>query len=143
MGNHNTNKGRRIASYGVPRPHTRKPRPHIWKTGPDPVLHKKYLTWLQQRNQALWRDEGWDIDFAAWCKLWEQHWEARGRTKGSYCMTRKDWSLPWTLDNVQVITRSEHAVAQGHAKAAGWSSIAQKRKRYRRRQQELNLASDD
>lgn len=141
---HNTNKGRILKSRGVPRPHTRKPRPHIWKSGPDPVQHKKYLTWLQQRNQALFRDEGWSIDFDAWCELWRDKWDLRGRTKGSYCMTRIDWSLPWTLDNVQVITRSEHAVAQGRAKAAGWCSIAQKRKRYRRgTQQELDLASDD
>lgn len=137
---HNTNKGRRLSSRGVPRPNSRGPRPQVWKVGPDPVLHKKYLVYLQQRNQAQWREEGWDIDFASWCRLWADHWEQRGRTKGSYCMTRVDWSLPWTLDNVHVITRSEHAIAQGRAKASGWSSIAQKRRRARRgQQQELDL----
>lgn len=143
MAPHNTNKGRVLKSRGVPRPHTRKPRPHIWKSGPDPVQHKKYLTWLQQRNQALFRDEGWNIDFADWCKLWADKWDLRGRTRGSYCMTRRDWSLPWTLDNVHVITRSEHAKAQGAAKAAGWCSIAQKRRKYRRGQQELDFAGND
>jgi hypothetical protein len=140
---HNTNKGQRLSSYGVPRPHCRGPRPQVWRTGPDPVLHKKYLTWLQQRNQALWRDEGWTIDFETWCGLWAERWEQRGRQRGDYCMTRVDWSLPWTVDNVQVITRSEHAKAQGHARAAGWCSIAQKRKRGRKRQGELDLASND
>lgn len=139
---HNTNKGRRIASYGVPRPHTRKPRPHLWRAGPDPVRHKKYLTWLQQRNQALYRDEGWDIDFEPWCELWAEHWDLRGRTRGSYCMTRRDWSLPWTVDNVHVITRSEHAAAQGQARAAGWTSVAQRRRRGRRGQMTLNLGDD-
>lgn len=127
----NTNKGRTISTKGIPRPHCRKPRPHLWITGPDPVLHKKYLTWLQQRNQALFRDEGWTIEFKDWLLLWQEHWHQRGRERGHYCMTRKDWSLPWTLDNVHVITRSEHAKTQGHARAAGWCSIAQKRKKAR------------
>ena len=142
---HNTNKGRRLSSYGIPRPHTRGPRPQVWRTGPDPVLHKKYLTWLQQRNQAQWRDEGWTIDFDVWCGLWAEHWESRGRQRGDYCMTRKDWSLPWTVDNVQVITRSEHAKAQGDARASGWCSVAQKRRRGRKPkpQGELDFASDD
>ena len=140
---HNTNKGRTISTKGIPRPNARGPRPQVWRTGPDPVLHKKYLTWLQQRNQALWRDEGWTIDFVTWQGLWGDKWDLRGREKGCYCMTRVDWSLPWTVDNVQVITRSEHAKAQGHARAQGWCSIAQKRKRGRKRQGELDLASDD
>lgn len=129
----------------APRPQSRGPRPQIWLTGPDPVLHKKYLTWLQQRNQAQWRDEGWHIDFEAWCALWAERWDQRGRQRGDYCMTRIDWSLPWTLDNVHVITRSEHAKAQGDARASGWCSIAQKRKRGRKGQLKLDLdhASDD
>jgi hypothetical protein len=114
------------------KPHTKswgKKRPHLWVTGPDPVLHKKYLVWLQQRNQALWREEGWHIEFADWCKLWADLWHARGRARGDYCMTRLDWGLPWTLDNVHVITRSEHARIQGNARAAGWCSIARKRQK--------------
>ena len=117
------------------RPHTAswgKQRPHLWVTGPDPVRHKKYLVWLQQRNQALWREEGWHIDFDAWCEIWGDLWDLRGRQRGHYCMTRRDWGRPWTLDNVHVITRSEHARAQGNARAAGWCSIAHKRARARK-----------
>ena len=135
----NTNKGRRLKNYGIPRPHTRGPRPQMWVSGPDPEVHKRYRVWIQQRNQALWRDEGWHIDFDVWCGLWAQHWHQRGRQRGDYCMTRVDWSLPWTVENVQVITRSEHAKAQGHARAAGWCSIAQKRKRGRKGQLTLTL----
>ena len=112
------------------KPHTvawGKKRPHLWVTGPDPVLHKKYLVWLQQRNQALWREEGWHIDFETWCRLWGDLWHNRGRHRGDYCMTRLDWSLPWTVDNVHVVTRTEHAKKQGNARAAGWCSIARKR----------------
>ena len=103
-----------------PRPHTRGPRPHIWITGPDPVTHQKYLVWLQQKNQAQFRSEGWHIDFDAWCEIWGTAWPSRGRERGSLCMTRLDWSAPWTLDNVMIVTREQHAKTQGLARAARW-----------------------
>jgi len=127
------------STKGIPRPNSRGLRPHLWRVGPDPDLHAKYRVWLQQRNQALWRDEGWEISFADWVKLWGDLWLLRGRTRGTYCMTRVDWSLPWTLDNVRIATREEHAKMQGDARAAGWCSIAQKRRRGRRPQGELDL----
>jgi hypothetical protein len=128
----NTNKGRRLKSFGVPRPETRKPRPHVWKVGPDPVEHKKYLVWLQQRNQANYREEGWELDFELWKELWGDHWLLRGRQRGTWCMSRRDWSLPWTRENTVVITREEHARLQGQAVRNGWRSIAQKKNRIRR-----------
>ena len=123
----------------APRPQSRGPRPQVWCTGPDPVTHEKYRVWLQQKNQAQWRDEGWSIGFTDWCTLWAERWDQRGREKGCYCMTRLDWSLPWTLDNVKITTREEHARLQGLARAAGWSSLAQKRARARRGQMNLDL----
>ena len=134
---HNTNRGRRLSSYGVPRPHTTGPRPQVWKSGTDPVRHEQFRVWGQQKNQAQWREEGWDIAFDAWCDLWNAsgQWLNRGRERGCYCMSRLDWSLPWTADNVAIITREAHAKMQGHARASGWSSIAQKRARARREQE--------
>ena len=131
---HNTNRGRRLSSYGVPRPHTMGPRPQVWKSGTDPVRHEQFRVWGQQKNQAQWREEGWDIGFDAWCDLWNAsgQWLNRGRERGCYCMSRLDWSIPWTLDNVAIITREEHARMQGDARARGWSSIAQKRRRAER-----------
>lgn len=126
---HNTNKGRALKNRGVPRPHTRKPRPHLWRVGPDPVLHDKYRVWLQQRNQAQWRGEGWHIPFEAWVKIWGDLWELRGRTRGTYCMTRCDWTESWTTDNVRIATREEHAKMQGAAVRAGIVSAAQQRRR--------------
>ena len=123
----------------APRPQSRGPRPQVWCTGPDPVTHEKYRVWLQQKNQAQWRDEGWSIGFTDWCGLWTERWDQRGREKGCYCMTRIDWSLAWTLDNVKITTREEHAKLQGLARAAGWSSLAQKRARARRGQMNLDL----
>lgn len=128
---HNTNQGRRLSNYGIPRPHMRGPRPQVWRSGPDPRTHQQYLVWLQQRNQANFREEGWTIDFDTWRGMWDSSgfWEARGRERGCYCMTRRDWSLPWTPDNCVIVTREAHAKMQGAAVAAGWRSIAQKQRR--------------
>ena len=127
------------------KPHTSawgKKRPHLWVTGPDPVLHKKYLVWLQQRNQALWREESWHIDFSDWCAIWGDLWLVRGRERGHYCMSRKDWGLPWTVDNVHVITREAHARLQGNARAAGWCSVAQKRNKQRKNTNDSTESTD-
>ena len=126
---HNTNRGRRLSNHGVPRPQNRGPRPHVWATGPDPQLHNKWRIWGQQKNQAQWREEGWDLSFEDWCQIWSDLWSRRGRCRDDYCMTRRDWSLPWTPDNVQIVTRSEHAKMQGNAVAQGWRSQAQKKRR--------------
>lgn len=121
------------STKGIPRPNTRGPRPQAWVSGPDPDEHKKYRVFIQQRNQAQWRDEGWTVTFEQWKNIWKQsgQWENRGRVRGTYCMTRRDWSLPWTVSNCIVITRTEHARMQGLALAAGWRSPAQKRNRQR------------
>jgi hypothetical protein len=116
-----------MALKGFQNPSKGKLRPHIWKAGTDPVRHKQYLVWLQQKNQANFRDEGWTIDFDAWIKIWGNLWPNRGRERGCYCMSRIDWSLPWTLENVAIITREEHARLQALARMAGWRSIARKR----------------
>jgi len=115
----------------APRPNARGPRPQSWVTGPDPVEHKKYRIWIQQRNQAQWREEGWTISFEEWKQLWDEsgQWHNRGRERSCYCMTRIDRELPWTPDNVQIITREQHAKIQGHLSVAGYRSPAQARRR--------------
>ena len=128
---HNTNKGKTISTRGIPRPHATGPRPHVWITGPDPVLHKKYRVWIQQKNQAQYRQEGWDIDFKTWLEIWGDDYANRGRVKGTLCMTRRDWSLPWTPKNVKIVPREEHARMQGEAVRSGWRSVAQKHRRTR------------
>jgi hypothetical protein len=96
------------------------------------VRHQQWRVWGQQRNQAQWREEAWSIDFDTWLAIWGDLWHNRGRGRGDYCMTRKDWSLPWTVDNVQIVTREAHAKMQGDAVAAGWRSLAQKRNRIKK-----------
>lgn len=123
----------RASTRGQPRPWARGPRPQVWITGPDPVVHKKYHVWLQQRNQALFRSEGWHIDFEVWCEIWGDLWPNRGRQRGDLCMTRHDWDAPWTRENVMIVTRSQHARRQGQARAAGWSSVTQQARRARKK----------
>lgn len=83
-------------------------RPHVWVTGDDPLLHDKYRVFIQQRNQANFRNEEWSLSFETWCKMWEEHWDQRGRTRDSYCMTRNDQDGPWDETNTVVMARSEH-----------------------------------
>ena len=100
------------------------PRPHVWRSGPDPVAHAQYRAYIQQKNQAEFRGEIWCLTLAEWRELWGDLWPHRGRERGCYCMTRRDWELPWTRANAQVITREAHATMQGAAIAAGWRSRA-------------------
>lgn len=115
----------------APRPQSRGPRPQVWVTGPDPVEHKKYRAFIQQKNQAQFREEGWTITFDEWKALWGDLWHQRGRARGDYCMTRIDRDQPWTTDNTHVITREEHARIQGSLAAAGYRSPAQVKYRER------------
>lgn len=82
--------------------------PHRWVTGPDPLRHEQYQVWLQQRNQANFRGEGWDLPFDDWLTLWGDKWSLRGRQKDDYCMTRKNASLAWDTTNAIIVTRQEH-----------------------------------
>ena len=114
-----------------PRPHAQGPRPHLWKTGTDPVLHKKYRIWLQQRNQAQWRDEGWRFSFKSWLAVWEPYWHLRGRERGCMCMTRIRTDRAWTAANVEIITRQEHARRQGLLQCGNVRSPRQTQRRIR------------
>jgi hypothetical protein len=108
-----------------PRPHTCGPRPHLWTTGPDPVLHKKHRIWIQQKNQAQWRGEAWKFSFRKWLDMWEPYWHLRGREVGCMCMTRIDSNRAWTAKNVEIVTRQEHARRQGLLQAHNMRSPRQ------------------
>ena len=98
------------------------PRPHTWRAGPDPVLRKQYRAWVQTRTQAEWRGEIWRIDWAEWQHIWAGQWHLRGRTAQSLCITRRDMSLPWTLQNAILITRRQHGQRkQDTCRATGYS----------------------
>ena len=110
----------------APRPQACGPRPGMWVTGLDPVEHKKYRVFIQQRNQANFRKEEWTMTFAEWKSVWDQsgQWENRGRTKDTFCMTRLDVEKPWTVDNAIIVTRHDHARRQGGFRVMGYRSPA-------------------
>jgi hypothetical protein len=84
------------------------PRPHTWKSGPDEVRHVRYFIWLQQRNQAKYRKEEWDLTFDQWLEIWGDKILKRGRKKENYCMTRHDPIGPWNMANTYIIERGKH-----------------------------------
>lgn len=96
-------------------------RPHQWKSGPAEEDHASYYAWLQCRNQARYRSEGWDLTFEQWLDVWTGLWHRRGRAGEQLCITRKNCDLPWTLSNVIVITRRQH----GQRKAGQRLSLGQ------------------
>ena len=99
----------------------RGPRPNAWKSGPDPERHRRYLQWLQQKNQAQFRKEGWSLEFDDWLALWGTNIQYRGRKKGSMTMVRIDYDLPWSKLNARIVDRLEHAKVQ--------NSVTQKKRR--------------
>ena len=100
----------------------RRPKPGAWKSGPDPIKHLMFHNWHRARAQANFRKEGWDFPFEDWVQAWQGRYDERGRTRDSICLTRTDLDRPWSLDNTQLLTRSEHAERQFKLKAAGISS---------------------
>lgn len=87
-------------------------RPHVWVSGPDPERHKRYLQWLQQRNQAQFRGEVWNLEFDDWLMIWGDNIRYRGRQKGSMTMVRCDYDQPWSNTNARIVDRMEHAQVQ-------------------------------
>ena len=102
-------------------------RPYMWVSGPDPLTHRQYRAWVQQRNQASWREETWTVTFEQYQQLWTDLWAQRGRLKTSYMMTRINSDLPWTVSNCCVITRQQHGQRQADNRATGWRSRARER----------------
>ena len=105
----------------------RDTQPHKWKTGTDLLTHQQYRAWLQQRNQAQWRGEVWQLPFDSWLELWADQWHLRGRTSAHSMMTRRDTAGAWSVTNTHVITRQQHGQNQLAQRAAGYRSSARQR----------------
>lgn len=83
------------------------PRPHVWIIK-DTLERKQYYCFLQQRAQAQFRNETFDLSFEDFKSLWQQHWHQRGRHSQDYCLTRIDPEGAWSTDNAHCIPRVEH-----------------------------------
>lgn len=68
-----------------------------------------YRAFVQQRNQAQFRKEGWSkkFTFEVWLDIWGDKISNKGRSSSEYCMTRINLNKQWTANNVIVLTRSE------------------------------------
>lgn len=84
-----------------------KPRPHVWVTGPDPLLHEMYHPWQVAKAQAKYRGEEWNLTFEEYADMWRPQWHLRGRGSDQYCMTRYDEEKPWDKTNAYIILRLE------------------------------------
>jgi hypothetical protein len=95
---------------------SRGPRPHIWKSGTDPVAHDQYTALLKHRAQANFRKELHLLTFEDWRTLWRDSWDQRGRSIDSLCLIRVNPNEPWCLHNCAVITRREQLKIQSEQK---------------------------
>lgn len=94
-------------------PKLRGPYPHVWLSGPDPILHDQYIAWHRQRAQAHFRGEPFELTYEDFKLLWQECWHQRGRTTDSLIMTRRDHKLPWSLQNAHIVSRREFLRAVG------------------------------
>lgn len=87
--------------------------PSRWKCEADAYKHSFYRAFSQQRNQAQWRGEIWELTFDEWFDFWGEDIKHRGRGSDNLAMVRRDYTLPWRPDNCYKITRREHGAIQG------------------------------
>lgn len=85
-------------------------RPHSWLSGEDPVDHRLFTDCQRARAQAWYRGEEWFITEKEYIQLWREQdrYLKKGRTVDSICMTKRDHDLPWSINNVQFVTRLQH-----------------------------------
>ena len=86
----------------------KKPRPHVWRSGPDEYRHSMYQPWLKARAQANFRGEDWQLSFDDFYNLWNGHWHLRGRKRESLCMSRRVSDGAWSVENTILMTILEH-----------------------------------
>lgn len=84
--------------------------PNSWKSGPDQEDHKLYISCQRSRAQAHFRQEDWQITEQQYIDLWriDDRYKNKGRGSDDFCLCRIDEEKPWTVDNVEIITRKLH-----------------------------------
>ena len=60
----------------------------------------------------MWRGEGWLLTFAEYEEIWAGKWHLRGRTRDTLCLARLDYEQPWSMSNVEIMTRRQHNINQ-------------------------------
>ena len=80
-----------------------------WYSGPDPLHHRMYVQFGYHRVTSRLRGDEWDLAWEDWRDIWLPNWHRRGRKSQDLCLTRLDWEKPWSGDNIELVTRSEHS----------------------------------
>jgi hypothetical protein len=74
----------------------------------DPFDHERHQAWAKARAQAHFRGSVWELSPEEFFQIWtSDKWAKRGRSSLSLCMIRIDRTLPFTKDNVTIVTRYE------------------------------------
>ena len=60
------------------------------------------------KAQALYRGDEFMLTFEEYQRLWQGHWDSKGRGRDDYCLVRKDPEGAWEYSNVQCMPRVEH-----------------------------------
>lgn len=95
-----------------------KARPHVWRTGLDPLKHEMYHPWQLASAQARFRGEEFNLLFEDYYQAWLGLWDQKGRSSENLCMTRIDYNDAWSKDNIEIITRKQHCSKQREYKNA-------------------------
>jgi hypothetical protein len=66
------------------------------------------MSWSRMKAQAKYRDEGWDLTWEQYQEIWADKWHLKGRGREDLCLTRIDWTGPWSITNVSLVFRIEH-----------------------------------
>ena len=79
--------------------------PRYWKYH-DYFDHVRHNAYLKAKAQAAYRNEPWHLTINDWFAVWTPElWARRGRRSEDVCMVRKNTDLPFSLDNVLIVTR--------------------------------------
>jgi hypothetical protein len=84
------------------------PRPNTWKYE-DMFDRIRHIPYLRHKAQCHFRGEPFELTFEEFCKFWDtaEKWQARGRQRESLVLTRIDVEGPWSVNNVEIVTRYE------------------------------------
>lgn len=100
----------------------RKVNPNSWITGPNELRHEKYYAYLKHRAQCNYRQEFYTLTWEDWESLWDDElFLKRGRRGVDLCLSRIDFNLPWSLNNVVITSRREHLKRNGEFRSSGKS----------------------
>lgn len=79
--------------------------------GKDNYLHRVLRRWYKvAQSQAQYRHQPWLVPWELFRDLWltNQNYRRRGRGSDQLSFSRLDNTLPWSPDNVTIMTRREY-----------------------------------